>query len=83
MNGPERKEDEVRRMMDVPHPVVPAGLGPRAAEQGARLLRRHRAVRRAWIGLLVVLVIACVVWATVTEPWTVPPSVTTPPLEGW
>ncbi|MGW7287100.1 hypothetical protein ACWGH4_16585 [Streptomyces sp. NPDC054847] len=83
MNGPERKEDEVRRMMDAPHPVVPAGLGTRAAEQGSRLLRRHRAVRRVWIGLLIVLVIACAVWATVTEPWAVPPSDTTPPLEGW
>ncbi|MFF3288008.1 hypothetical protein [Streptomyces sp. NPDC003023] len=83
MNGPERKEDEVRRMMDTAHPVVPPGLGPRAAEQGARRLRRHRAARRAWILLLVAAVIACVVWATVTQPWVVPPSETTPPLEGW
>ncbi|GGW70400.1 hypothetical protein [Streptomyces xantholiticus] len=83
MNGPERKEDEVRRLMDGPHPVVPADLGPRAAAIGARLLRRHRIARRAWLLLLVAAVIACTVWATVTEPWAVPPSNTTPPLEGW
>lgn len=83
MNGPERKEDEVRLMMDTAHPVVPADLGPRAAAQGARLLRRHRILRRTWLLLLVAAVIACVVWAAVTEPWTLPPSETTPPLEGW
>ena len=83
MNGPERKEVEVRRMMDGPHPVVPAGLGPLAAEQGVRLLRRRRALRRVWLVLLLVAVIAFTAWATVAEPWTAPPSDTTPPLEGW
>ncbi|MEU0375279.1 hypothetical protein ABZ070_35060 [Streptomyces sp. NPDC006283] len=83
MNGPERKEDEVRRMMDGPHPAVPAGLGRLAAEQGARLLRRRRALHRMLLVLLVAAVIAFTAWATVAEPWTVPPSDTTPPLEGW
>jgi hypothetical protein len=83
MSGSQRKEDEVRRMMDAVHPVVPADLGPRAAAIGARLLRRSRITRRAWLLLLVAAVIAFSVWAAVAEPWAVPPTDTTPPLEGW
>ncbi|MGW0773151.1 hypothetical protein ACWD01_05730 [Streptomyces sp. NPDC002835] len=81
MSGP--KEDEVRRMMDTVHPAVPADLGPRAVALGARLLRRSRIVRRVWLLLLVAAVIACSVWAAVAEPWAVPPTDTTPPLDGW
>lgn len=81
MSGP--KEDDVRRMMDTVHPAVPADLGPRAVAIGARLLRRSRIIRRVWLLLLLAAVIACSVWVAVAEPWAVPPTDTTPPLEGW
>ncbi|MCT4355625.1 hypothetical protein M5362_21035 [Streptomyces sp. Je 1-79] len=82
MSRHEDKEDEVRRMLEAPHPQVPADLAARAVERGARLLHRDRAVRRALWALLVVAALAFAVWASVTEPWHVPPE-TTPPLEGW
>jgi hypothetical protein len=83
MSRPDRKEDEVRRMLETRHPMVPADLAARAAEHGTRLLRRHRVLRRAWWLLLVAAVIAFAVWAAVAEPWVAPPRETTPPLEGW
>lgn len=52
-------------------------------EHGTRLLRRHRALRRALWLLLVAAAIAFALWATVAQPWVVAPSDTTPPLEGW
>lgn len=83
MSGPDRKEDEVRRMLETRHPPVPADLAERAAEHGTRLLRRHRALRRAAWLLLVAAVIAFAIWAAAAEPWVTPPTKTTPPLEGW
>ncbi|WP_405601475.1 hypothetical protein OG741_25160 [Streptomyces sp. NBC_01410] len=83
MSGRERKETAVRRMLETPHPPVPADLAARAAEHGTRLLRRHRALRRALWLLLVAAAIAFALWATVAQPWVVAPSGTTPPLEGW
>ncbi len=83
MSGPDRKEDEVRHMLETAHPAVPADLAGRAAEQGARLLRRHRAVRRVMWLLLLAAAIVFTVWAMAAEPWVTPPTDTTPPLEGW
>ncbi|MEU6879815.1 hypothetical protein [Streptomyces sp. NPDC046712] len=83
MTRHERKEDEVRRMLESPHPQVPGDLAARAVERGIRLLHRDRAVRRALWVLLAVAVLAFAVWASVVEPWHVPPAETTPPLEGW
>lgn len=83
MSGHENKEDEVRRMLESPpHPQVPADLAARAAARGNRLLHRGRAVRRALWALLVAGLLVFLVWASVAEPWHVPPE-TTPPLEGW
>ncbi|MCQ6556781.1 hypothetical protein NPS70_26870 [Streptomyces sp. C10-9-1] len=82
MSGSERKEAEVRRMMETPHPVVPGGLGAQAAARGDRLLRRHRALRRALWLLLSAALLALAVWALATEPWLLPPSDTVPPVEG-
>ncbi|MEV4945016.1 hypothetical protein [Streptomyces sp. NPDC053755] len=82
MTRHEHREDEVRRMLEFPHPQVPRDLAARAVERGTRLLHRDRAVRRALWVLLGVAVIAFAVWASVAEPWRAPP-VTTPPLEGW
>ncbi|MGW6565558.1 hypothetical protein [Streptomyces sp. NPDC054975] len=83
MSRHDDKEDEVRRMLESPHPQVPADLAGRAVARGTRLLRRGRAVRRALWALAFVAVLVFVVWASVAEPWHVPPAKTTPPLEGW
>lgn len=83
MSGHSRKEDEVRRMLDLPHPPVPVGLTARATALGTRVLNRRRTGRLLFWLLVAVAVIAFTVWAWVVEPWSVPPSVKTPPLEGW
>jgi cell division septal protein FtsQ len=83
MSLPDRKENEVRRMLDGTHPQVPADLGARAAERGERLLRRNVVVRRVMWVLLVAVVVAFVVWMSVAQPWVMPPSEVTPPLEGF
>ncbi|MCI3222921.1 hypothetical protein [Streptomyces sp. NP-1717] len=83
MSGHSRKEDEVRRMLDVPHPPVPADLTARATTLGTRILNRRRTWRLLFWTLVTVAVIAFAVWASAVEPWSVPPSDKTPPLEGW
>ncbi|WP_329118007.1 hypothetical protein [Streptomyces sp. NBC_01465] len=83
MSAPDRKETEVRLMLETPHPVVPAGLAVRATERGARMQRRRRVARRAAWMVLVVVVIGFVVWVAVAQPWAVPPSTVTPPVEGF
>lgn len=83
MSGHSRKEDEVRRMLDLPHPPVPVDLTARASALGTRILNRRRTARLLLWLLVAVAVVAFTVWASVAEPWTVPPSDTTPPLEGW
>ncbi|WP_171052950.1 hypothetical protein [Streptomyces marianii] len=82
MSGPERREEEVRRMLDAPHPLVPADLHVRAAHRGARLRRRRRTLHHVGCVLLLVA-IAFAMWAVAVEPWVVPPSATTPEIEGW
>ncbi|MBT2510291.1 hypothetical protein J7I98_31440 [Streptomyces sp. ISL-98] len=83
MSLPDRKQDEVRRMLEGTHPPVPAELAMRAAERGSRMLRRRAVARRVMWLLLVVAVVAFLVWASVEQPWVVPPSDVAPPLEGW
>ncbi|MFJ5549555.1 MULTISPECIES: hypothetical protein [unclassified Streptomyces] len=83
MSLPDRKELEVRRMLEGPHPVVPVGLAAQAAARGTRLLRRRRALRRLGWTLLLAAAVAFTVWASLTRPWVVPPSTVAPPLEGW
>ncbi|UNO40196.1 hypothetical protein [Streptomyces sp. MST-110588] len=83
MNLPDRKEAEVRRLLDGPHPLVPPDLAARAAERGRRLLARRRLLRRlVWLLTLTAL-LALVIWVTVDQPWSPPPAITTPPVEGW
>ncbi|MCX0245702.1 hypothetical protein [Streptomyces drozdowiczii] len=82
MSGTGRREDEVRRMLEGPHPQVPADLAARAAERGGRLLRRRRARRRLWVLALVAAVTAFTVWALAVRPWEEPPAETTP-VESW
>ncbi|MFF1507535.1 hypothetical protein [Streptomyces sp. NPDC058326] len=83
MTRHEDKEAAVRRILDTPHPPVPADLAVRAAAGGARRARRERLARRLLWGLLVVAVLAFTVWASAARPWEAPPAETTPPLEGW
>jgi ferric-dicitrate binding protein FerR (iron transport regulator) len=75
-------EDEVRHLLDGPHPQVPADLAQRAAERGARLLRRRRFAGRLMLLLTCAVVVAFMVWAVTAQPWQVPPAETTP-LDGW
>ncbi|ARF77346.1 hypothetical protein RM717_27145 [Streptomyces griseus] len=70
-------------MLAGPHPPVPAGLAPRAARRGARLLRLRRGARRTAWWLAGTVLAAFLVWAGVEQPWIAPPSEVTPPLEGW
>lgn len=70
-------------MLETVRPQVPADLAARAAERGARLLRRRRVLRRLWLLAAAGVVVAFMVWAVVAQPWQAPPAVTTPPLESW
>ncbi|MFC7305251.1 hypothetical protein ACFQVC_13585 [Streptomyces monticola] len=79
----DRKEEQVRRLLDGPTPTVPPNLCAEAMRRGARLGRRRAAIRRLMWLLLLVAVVAFAVWASVAQPWVVPPSETTPPLDGW
>jgi ferric-dicitrate binding protein FerR (iron transport regulator) len=83
MSPPDRKEDEVRRLLEGPYPAVPPDLTGRAVQLGHRLRRRRRAVRTAVWALLLAAAMLFAVWAATGHPWTAPPSTTTPPLEGW
>ncbi|MFE5092877.1 hypothetical protein ACFRCI_21590 [Streptomyces sp. NPDC056638] len=83
MSRSSNREDEVRRMLDGPHPQVPADLAQRAAERGGRLLRRRRFARTLVLLAAFAAVVAFTVWAVAAQPWQLPPTETTPPLNGW
>ncbi|MGP4003224.1 hypothetical protein [Streptomyces sp. 8N706] len=84
MSLPDRKEDEVRRMLEgQPHPVVPPDLAARAAQRGRRIDGHRRVLRAVGWALLLAAAVAFAVWAAVAQPWVVPPTDTTPPLGGW
>lgn len=83
MSAPDRKEDEVRRMLELRPARLPADLAARAINRGGRRLRRHNALRAVLWVLLLVAVIAFAVWAVQTEPWVARPSQKTPPTYGW
>ncbi|MFJ4917067.1 MULTISPECIES: hypothetical protein [unclassified Streptomyces] len=83
MSGVGRKEDEVRRMLEGPHPQVPADLAERAVELGGRVLRRRRALRLLGLLVLIAAVAVFAVWAVTVQPWQAPPAPTTPPLGDW
>ncbi|SHK67437.1 hypothetical protein [Actinacidiphila paucisporea] len=68
MRAPNRRDDEVRQLLDTPHPAVPAGLVAVAAARGRRTVRRRRVgLHVLWV-LLVAAVVAGVVAAVLTWP---------------
>ncbi|MEU9304660.1 hypothetical protein [Streptomyces sp. NPDC048269] len=84
MSGrPDRKQDQVRRLLEGPYPTVPPGLAAGAAARGDRLLRRRRVLRRFGWAVLFAAAVAFAVWASLTHPWATPPTGVSPPLEGW
>ncbi|WP_069814712.1 hypothetical protein [Streptomyces sp. TP-A0874] len=82
MTPPDRKETEVRRMLEGPYPPVPADLVARAVARGERLLVRRRVALAALCLLLAVGLAALLVWALRAHPWEVPAD-TTPPVDTW
>ncbi|MGW7518346.1 hypothetical protein ACWGJ2_22450 [Streptomyces sp. NPDC054796] len=82
MRLPDRKETEVRRLLDGGPLPVPPDLAERALVRGERLLRRRQVVLLVTWAVLLGALLAFTFWAVLAEPWTAPPSRTTPPL-GW
>jgi len=78
---PNRRDDEVRRLLDTPHPVVPIDLTSRAAVRGRGILRRRRAFHTALWALLLAAAIAGIVLAVLF--WPDHPSPTTPGDNTW
>jgi hypothetical protein len=67
---PNRRDDEVRRLLDTPHPVVPADLAVRAVLRGRRIVHRRRVTRTVLWTLAVAAAVAGLVLAAVLWPGT-------------
>lgn len=80
---PNRRDDEVRRLLDTPHPVVPLDLTARAVTRGRRIVRRRRIAGHALWGLLFAAFVAGIVLAVLFWPDTSAPSTTTPTDGSW
>jgi hypothetical protein len=72
---PNRRDDEVRRLLDTPHPAVPVDLGARALLRGRRIVRRRRAVHAVLWMLLVAAAVTGIVLAVLLWPHTPAPDV--------
>jgi hypothetical protein len=79
---PNRRDDEVRRLLDTPHPVVPLDLTARAMTRGRRIARRRRIVQLALWTLLLAALVAGVVLAVLYWPQD-DPATTTPDGNWW
>jgi cell division septal protein FtsQ len=66
--APNRRDDEVRQLLDTPHPAVPAELVARATARGRRTVRRRLLARRALWVLLALALVAGVVLAVLLWP---------------
>lgn len=58
---PNRRDDEVRRLLDTPHPAVPLDLAARAVLRGRRIVHRRRVIH----AVLWVLALAAVITGAV------------------
>jgi hypothetical protein len=74
---PNRRDDEVRRLLDTPHPLVPVDLGARALRRGRRIVRRRRAVHAVLWVLVFAAAVAGIVLAVVFWPHSAPTQVPT------
>ncbi|WP_210732794.1 hypothetical protein [Streptomyces sp. RKND-216] len=82
MSAFDRKESEVRRMLDAAHTPVPADLAARASARGARLLRRRHGLHVTLWTLAAVAAVLFAAWAATTQPWAVPHT-QPPPVFTW
>lgn len=81
MTPPNRREEEVRRLLDTAHPQVPADLAQRAAAHGRRVLRRRRVAHRVLWVLLVAVLTTAMLFAALAWPDQQQPHA--PTLEDW
>ncbi|HEY5835283.1 hypothetical protein [Streptomyces sp.] len=65
---PNRRDDEVRRLLDTPHPAVPVGLATRAMLRGRRILHRRRVAHAVLWALLIAAAVAGLVLAALMWP---------------
>lgn len=82
MSFPDRKENEVRRLLEGAHAPVPADLAARATERGARLLRRRHGVHAVLWTLAVLAAVVFAAWAVTAQPWQLPQT-PPPPVYTW
>ncbi|WP_327289041.1 hypothetical protein [Streptomyces sp. NBC_01198] len=68
MRAPNRRDDEVRQLLDTPHPAVPAGLVARAAVRGRRTVRRRRVLLHVLWVLVVAAALTGIVFAVLAWP---------------
>jgi len=80
---PNRRDDEVRRLLDTPHPAVPVDLPARAMLRGRRTLHRRRMIRLMVWTMLLTAVVAGVVVAVLMWPDTATSSGVSGPRDSW
>lgn len=78
MKVPDRKETEVRRLLEAPVQSLPPDLADRALALGTRHARRRHALHLAACATLLAVLLALGVWALAADPWSAPPPSTTP-----
>jgi hypothetical protein len=79
---PDRKQDQVRLMLEGPYPPVPPDLAFRARERGRRLLRRRHVLHVITVSaLLAALIILLVVAGTTLPVEPAGPPADPPPLD--
>jgi len=78
----DRKEEQVRRLLDTPHPVVAVDLAARAVSRGRQVLRLRRTVHIVLWALLLAAVVTAIV--LLARWWPTPdPLDTTPTVTNW
>jgi hypothetical protein len=78
---PNRRDDEVRRLLDTPHPAVPVDLVFRAIIRGRRTLRRRRVAHTVLLALLAAAVVAGIVLSVLF--WPQDPATHVPTEGSW